>query len=66
MDQTPLEEFKRLHNTFLYIDYKTSDLAKYLNVSRRTVERWLSSKYIPSESKMKLIKKYLSSKPRYI
>lgn len=60
MEQNPLEEFKKLHKTYLYSDYKISDLAKYLNVSRRSVERWLSGKCHPSEKRIKKITEYLS------
>lgn len=60
MEQKPLEEFKKLHNIYLYSDYKIKDLARYLNISRRTVERWLSGKYSPSEEKLKKINEYLS------
>lgn len=60
MDPSPLEEFKKLHKVYLYSDYKISDLAKYLNVSRRTVERWLSAKCTPTANKLKKINEYLS------
>lgn len=62
MAQSPLEEFKKLHKTYLYSDYKISDLARYLNVSRRSVERWLSERCRPSEDKIKKISEYLSRK----
>lgn len=60
MDQNPLDKFKKLHEIYLYSAYKISDLAKYLGVSRRTIERWLSGKYHPSEDKIKKISEYLS------
>lgn len=60
MDQNPLEEFKKLHKVYLYSDYKISDLAKYLSVSRRSVERWCKCR--PSENKIKKISEYLSHK----
>ncbi len=62
MDYSPLEEYKKFHRLYLYDDYSISDLAKYLSVSRRTVERWLSGKYLPSENHLKKISDYLSIK----
>lgn len=59
MDYSPFEEYKKLHKLYLYSDYSISDLAKYLDISRRTVERWLSGKYLPSENQLKLISDYL-------
>lgn len=60
MDQNSLEEFKKLHIKYLYSSYKILDLAKFLNVSRRTVERWLSGKNSPSEAKLSKISEFLS------
>lgn len=57
-----IEEFRELHKVYLYIDYKISDLAKRLNVSRKTVERWLSGKAQPSKEQLKEIRKYLDEK----
>ncbi len=57
-----IEEFKELHKTYLYVDYKISDLAKRLNVSRKTVERWLSGKAQPNKEQLKEIRKYLDEK----
>lgn len=60
MGQNSLEEFKNLHIKYLYSNYKISDLSKYLNVSRRTIERWLSRKNTPSEAKINKISEFLS------
>jgi len=57
-----IEEFKKLHKIYLYVDYKISDLAKRLNVNRKTVERWLSNKAQPSKEQLKEIRKYLDEK----
>lgn len=57
-----IEEFRELHKVYLYVDYKISDLAKRLNVSRKTVERWLSGKAQPSKEQLKEIRKYLDEK----
>jgi len=48
-----LQELKELHQFYLYYAYKTGEIAKELNVSTRTVQRWLSGKAIPSEEKLK-------------
>ena len=57
-----IEEFKELHKFYLYVDYKISDLAKRLNISRKTVERWLSGKAQPSKEQSKEIRRYLDEK----
>ena len=57
-----IEEFRELHKVYLYVDYKISDLAKRLNVSRKTVERWLSGKAQPNKEQLKEIRKYLDEK----
>ncbi len=57
-----IEEFRELHKIYLYVDYKISDLAKRLNISRKTVERWLSDKAQPSKEQLKEIRKYLDEK----
>jgi len=57
-----LDEFKKLHDFYLYCDYKTSELAKWLHVSPRTIRRWLSGKTKPDEEKLKEIRKYLEEK----
>ena len=57
-----IEEFKELHRIYLYVDYKISDLAERLGVSRKTVERWLSGKTRPNENQLKEIRKYLDEK----
>jgi len=51
-----IEEFRELHKIYLYVDYKISDLAKRLNISRKTIERWLSSKTQPSKEQLKEIR----------
>jgi transcriptional regulator with XRE-family HTH domain len=54
-----LEELKKLHQFYLYYDYKTIDIARKLNVSKKTVQRWLSGKTKPTEEKLKEIRKLL-------
>lgn len=63
-EQKELREFKQLHNFHLQSDYKISDLAKRLKVSRRTIERWLSGKTKPNKEKLEAIRKYLDEKKR--
>lgn len=63
-EQKELREFKQLHNFYLQSDYKISDLANRLKVSRRTVERWLSGKTKPNKEKLEAIRKYLDEKKR--
>ena len=57
-----IEELKKLHQFYLYHDYKTGEIAKKLNVSPRTVRRWLSGKTKPSDEKLKQIRKFLDEK----
>ncbi len=57
-----IDEFRELHKIYLYVDYKINDLAKRLNISRKTVERWLSSKAQPNKEQLKEIRKYLDEK----
>ena len=59
-----LQELKELHQFYLYHDYKTAEIARELGVSTRTVQRWLSGKAIPSEKKLKQIRKLLDKKRR--
>ena len=57
-----IEEFRELHKIYLYVDYKISNLAKRLNISRKTAERWLSGKAQPSKEQLKEMRKYLDEK----
>ena len=61
-----LQELKELHQFYLYHDYKTAEIARELNVSTRTVQRWFSGKARPSEKKLKQIRKLLNKKRRKI
>jgi transcriptional regulator with XRE-family HTH domain len=55
-----LEEWKELHKFYRYYGYLTKDLAAYLKVSPRTIQRWLKGKTRPNPEKLNRIKKYLS------
>jgi len=61
-----IEELKKLHQFYLYHDYKTIDIARELNVSKKTVQRWFAGKTRPSEEKLKEIRRLLIriSKPK--
>jgi len=55
-----LEEWYKLHQFHLYSgSYETKDLAKYLGVSPRTIQRWLKEKTKPSMEQLARINKYL-------
>jgi transcriptional regulator with XRE-family HTH domain len=62
--QKEIEGLKKLHQFYLYHDYKTVDIARDLNVSTRTVQRWLSGKTTPTEGKLNEIRKLLEEKRR--
>ncbi|MFH1655503.1 MAG: helix-turn-helix transcriptional regulator [Candidatus Omnitrophota bacterium] len=55
-----LEEWLKLHNFHRYSDYLTKDLANYINVSPRTIQRWIKDKTKPSKEQLTLIGKYLA------
>jgi len=57
-----LEELKKLHQFFLYSDYKTGEIAKYVGVSKMTVWRWLKGRNKPNIKKLRKIRKYLEKK----
>ncbi len=60
--ENPIGEFKRLHEFYGGFDYQTKELAEYLNVSTRTVQRWMKGKTAPSDGEMKKIKAYLMAR----
>lgn len=58
-----LEEWHNLHKFHLYSgSYETKDLANFLGVSRRTIQRWLKEKTKPSKEQLAQIKRYLVEK----
>ena len=57
-----LEELRKLHQFYLYSDYKTEEIAKYIGVSKRTVQRWLKEVNKPNLKKLRKIRKYLGKK----
>lgn len=57
-----LEEWYRLHIFYWGYNYLTKELAEFLSVTPRTIQRWIKGKTKPSEEKLNLIKKYLRKK----
>ncbi|OGX26315.1 MAG: hypothetical protein A3J51_04785 [Omnitrophica WOR_2 bacterium RIFCSPHIGHO2_02_FULL_45_21] len=56
-----LEKWLKLHKFYLYSDsYQTKELANYLRVTPRTIERWISEKNTPNKEQSERIKAYLS------
>jgi len=55
-----LDDWKKLHDFHLYSGaYETKDLAAFLNVSTRTVQRWLKGTAQPDRHQLAQIGKYL-------
>ena len=57
-----LEELRKLHQFYLYSDYKSGEIAKYIGVSKRTIQRWLKGVNKPNIKKLRKIRKYLEKK----
>ena len=56
-----LEEWYKLHKFHFYAgSYETKDLAKYLGVSPRTIQRWVKEKTRPSKEQLAQIRRYLA------
>lgn len=56
-----LEDWFKLHKFYMG-DYQTKDLAEYLKISARTIQRWLKEKGNPNPEQLVLIKRYLDTK----
>ncbi len=55
-----LHEWYKLHQFHLYSgSYETKELAEFLGVSMRTIQRWLKEKTRPSKEQLARINKYL-------
>jgi len=55
-----LEEWYKLHKFHFYSgSFETKDLAKFIGVSPRTVQRWLKEKAKPSKEQLAQIKRYI-------
>lgn len=57
-----LKEWYDLHKFYKYADYLTKDLADFLKVSPRTVQRWIKGKTNPGRKELLQIGRYLSKK----
>lgn len=58
-----LEEWHKLHKFHLYSGiYETKELADFLKVSPRTIQRWLKEKTKPNKRQLVRIKEYLVQK----
>jgi hypothetical protein len=56
------EEWKKLHNFYKYSAYLTKDMADFLKVSPRTIQRWIKGSTKPDQEKLESIKLYLASR----
>ena len=56
------EDWCKFHEFYKYSDYSTKDLADFLKVSPRTIQRWIKGKTKPDKKELELIKAYLSGK----
>ena len=59
---TELEEWYKLHKFYMG-EYRTKDLAQYLKVSPRTIQRWLKDQTKPRKEQLAQIAKYLKENP---
>lgn len=58
-----LVEWDNLHKFHSYSgSYETKDLAKFLGVSTRTIQRWLKDKTKPNKARLAQIGEYLTQK----
>ena len=58
-----LQEWYQLHQFHMYSgSYETKELAEFLGVSERTIQRWLKEKTKPSKEQLNKINKYLKQK----
>ncbi|UCD15585.1 MAG: helix-turn-helix transcriptional regulator [Candidatus Omnitrophota bacterium] len=57
-----LAEWHKLHTFYQGCDYQTKELADYLKVSCRTIQRWLKGTTQPPDKKLRRIKEYLANK----
>ena len=62
-----LQKWLMLHKKYIRweippYDFRTTELAKYLGVSARTVDRWIKGIGRPKERHIKIIEKFLSER----
>ncbi len=57
-----LEEWYKLHKFHFYSgSFETKDLADFLGVNPKTIQRWIKEKNKPNSEQLALIKKYLNT-----
>ncbi len=60
------EELKKWHDLHIFHlnsgNYETKDLADYVGVSSRTIQRWLKDLAKPTREQLVRVKQYLSGK----
>ena len=60
--ENSLDRFKKLHEFYAGgFAYQTRELAMYLGVSSRTIQRWMKGKTSPSEAQLEKIQSYLTN-----
>lgn len=59
-----LEEWKKLHEFQKYSSYLTKDLAEFLNVSPRTIQRWIKGTTNLDNETLEKIETYLSKRSK--
>jgi len=60
-----LEEWHKLHKFHFYSgSYETKDLANFLDVSSRTIQRWLKEKTKPNKEQLNKISLYLANQAK--
>ncbi|OGW78186.1 MAG: hypothetical protein A3I73_03645 [Omnitrophica bacterium RIFCSPLOWO2_02_FULL_45_16] len=57
--ENELAAWQELHRFYKYSSYLTKDLAAYLKVSPRTIQRWSKGQTRPNQKELNLIMKYL-------
>lgn len=58
-----VEKWYNLHKFHLYSgSYETKELAKFLGVSPRTIQRWIKEKTRPTKEQLTQIRRYLAQK----
>lgn len=62
--ENPLEKFKKLHKFYFGSLYLTKDLAEYIGVNARTIQRWMRGQNTPPKDKLKKIETYLKNKTK--
>jgi len=55
-----LQEWSQLHELYMYAgSYQTKELAEFLGVAERTIQRWLKEKTKPNAKQLARINEYL-------